>query len=396
MTQTATESYVPETYLLFLQELIESGVCGTKTLNAKLAARFPDIPYSTRTRWIRAAVRGTAHANTPAWHRRTQEPKSIVPRRFSAFSNGRFAEAQRHWKSDGEIRLPNITCLHRPLGDGALLSLAMQMIEDFKPNALPVMSDWLHMNRFSQHPPKPQSFVPELPAEFDADNKPLPKVNRYKEFRDLTAETVSMFRSVTPKDCEFLNMWGNHEQWILREFLRIAQASQDVDLVEDRVNEVFSQFDELGLLWMEQDENRFAVLTPHFLLGHGWLTRSGLGTTAKAYLNKFSGQISIAVGHTHRQEDVWSRGPLYEHFAAVSGTLGLLRNVYNSHDWVDHNWGFQFITHPYEGWKGTTVEPVHIYYQKGYYLAKWRGKEYSEKATFDYDPLQDIFEVKEQ
>lgn len=382
------ESYVPETYLSYIQNLLTKS-SDIRTLNRRFQAQFPDVPHSTRTRWIRAAVGGTAHSNTPTWHRRTEEPKSIVPRTFSALANGRYKEAQRKWELDGEIRLPNITCLHRPLGDGALITLAMQMIHDFKPNVMPAMSDWLHMNRFSQHAPKPQTFIPEEP--------PLgTKRNRYREFDDLVVETIDMFRSVTPRDCVFLNMWGNHEHWILREFLRILQLTDDEDLVEDKVNEIFQMFEDRDVLWMEQDERRFIPLTKHLLLGHGWLTRTGIGTTAKAYLNKFGGQISIAVGHTHRQEDAWTRGPLYEHFAAVAGTLGLLRNVYNSKDWVDHNWGFQFITHPYEGWKGAEVENVRIFYKNGYYVAKWRGREYSEKATFDYDPLIDMFEIKEQ
>lgn len=389
MTQTVStpETYVPRAYLDLLLSLQAQGFDDHRKLNQKFKTQFPDVPRSTRNRWIRSILGGAAHAETPTWHRRTEEPKSIVPRRFSALANGRFDEAQAQWKADGEIRLPNITCLHRPLGDGALLSLAMQMIHDFKPNAMPAMTDWLHMNRFSQHAPKPQTFIPE-------ESSLGSKVNRYKEFRLLSTETVDMFRSVTPKDCVFLNMWGNHEQWILRELLRVIMLTDDIDLVEDKVDEIFQMLEDLDVLWCEQDERRFLMLTQHFLLGHGWLTRSGIGTTAKAYLNKFGGQLSVAVGHTHRQEDVWSRGPLYEHFAAVAGTLGLLRNVYNGKDWVDHNWGFQFITHPYEGWKGATVEDVKIYYKKGYYLAKWRGREYSEKATFDYDPLQDIFETK--
>lgn len=389
MTQTVSrhETYVPREYLDILTSLMEQGIADPRRLNQKFKDRFPDIPRSTRTRWIRSILAGAAHDHTPSWHRRTEEPKSIVPRRFSALANGRYQEAQDQWKAAGEIRLPNITCLHRPLGDGALLSLAMQVLHDFKPNVMPAMTDWLHMNRFSQHAPKPQTFIPEEPSLGT-------QVNRYREFRELSLETVEMFRSVTPKDCVYLNMWGNHEHWILREFLRILQLTEDEDLVEDRVDEIFQMFEDHDVLWCEQDERRFLPLTKHLLLGHGWLTRSGLGTTAKAYINKFGGQISIAVGHTHRQEHLWTRGPLYEHFAAVAGTLGLLRNVYNNKDWVDHNWGFQLITHPYEGWKGATVEDVKIYYQKGYYITKWRGREYSEKATFDYDPLLDLFEIK--
>lgn len=397
MTQIAnhSESYVPRLYLDAISSLVATGSMQSRTLNQKFQELFPGVPRSTRNRWIRSVLGGTAHDTTPSWHRRTEEPKSIVPRRFSALASGRYLDERKRWAADGEIRLVNMTCLHRPLGDGALISLAMQIIHDFKPNILPAMTDWLHMNRFSQHPPRPQTFVPEIPREFDEEGKPTPRVNKFKELKTLSVETIDMFRTVTPKNCTYLNMWGNHEHWVLRELLRITQMTNDTDLVENFVDDTFQMFEDKDVLWCEMDERRFLPLTKHLILAHGWLARGGqnAGVTANAYLNKFKGQVSIAAGHTHRQEVEWMKGPRSEHFAAVAGTMGLLRNVYNGKDFVSHNWGFQLITHPMEGWKGADVENVRFYYKNGYYMAKWRGREYSEKATFDYDPLLDLFEI---
>ena len=200
--------------------------------------------------------------------------------------------------------------------------------------------------------------------------------------------------SVVPKNCIRLNLWGNHENWILRDLLAGALATgSDTDAAEFIVNSIFEKLKARGVLWVEMDERTYLPLTEHFWVGHGRVSRSLEGSSARAYMTRLKGAVSLAVGHTHRQEVLWARLPVAQHFYAITGTLGLLRNVYANHDFLAHNWGLQLIEHPIEGWKGVEIDDIEIHYRKGYYVAKWRGKEYSEKATFDYDPLLDLVEI---
>lgn len=380
-------AFVPTTYLSLLTKLqTENGWQDVRAFNKFFRSEYPDIPRSTRERWVRVFLNGAAHDTTPSWHIRTEEPKSIVDRRFSALANGRYKEERRRWELEKTIRYVNWSCWHRPLGDGAILSLAMQIVDDFNPNVVPVMSDFLHMNRFSQHAPKPASFVPETNGE-------VVKVNKIKEFLRLSEECIGMVKACAPK-ATLLNLWGNHENWVLRDMLAQAMVgATESDLAEFVIDQVFEKLDSLGALWCEMDERRYLPLTEHFWVGHGHLARAGEGATAKAYLNKFKGAVSFAGGHAHRQEVLWATTPVNRHFVAMAGTLGLLRNIYNAHDFVNHNWGFQLIEHPFEGWRGVEVTDVNIFYEKGYYIAKCRGKEYSEKAVFEYDPLLDLVET---
>ncbi len=78
-------------------------------------------------------------------------------------------------------------------------------------------------------------------------------------------------------------------------------------------------------------------------------------------------------------------------FSAASGTLGPLMPLYNRQDFKAHEWGFQFITHPFEDGQGLPeVEDIRIRHVGGFYVAKWRGQEYSVPANMQYDDLLDI------
>jgi hypothetical protein len=230
------------------------------------------------------------------------------------------------------------------------------------------MSDTLDADAVSRHPSKPHtSRVRVLDEDIYQKNK-----NKFVEFKTLSLDFIADVREVVPSDCSLINLWGNHEYWYLSKLLKVVEVTGDVDLIEYYISSYFDALQEAGVLWVEADRRIWTPLIKDmFWVSHGNLARSGEGATAKAYMAKLMNSISVAVGHSHRQEG----GPK-------------LRG-YNKSDWVAHNWGFQTITHPTDNWRGVRVEDVRIHLRDGYYVTHWRDREYSEKATIVYDELFD-------
>lgn len=381
------ESYVPPEILELFQTLQEQhGWTDVRDFNKYIRDNKPNVPKSTRKRWSRAFIDGRAHTETPTWHVRYRDTSSIVPEKYSALRGGQFREAQETWRREKWIKYANVGDLHRPLGDGALLSLALEIIQDFEPNAIPYFSDWLDMDRFKPHATKPGDAVETIIDE----TAYAPRRNKYDEFEQLCEETITAFDSVLPEGCVKLNLFGNHEIWILRHLMGLQNTrseQSDPDLVERVINQFFDMFQSHNILWVEADRHRYVPLCEHLWVGHGHKAKGGEGATARAYMNQVRGDVSIAVGHSHRQEIIWSKTPREEHFYAVAGTLGRIRPAYAQHEFLGHNWGFQLITQPFNGWKGATVEDIRIFYKDGFYVTNWRGKEYSQQATLEYDGL---------
>lgn len=391
MSQQSTtpkfERYVPPEILTFLQELRESnGWTKSKPYNDALRKLDPSIPRSTVTRWTRAFLTDEAHTETPSWHRRYRSDSSLVPDHFSALKSGEFDESLQRISASGEFRYLNWSCWHRPVGDGALISVALQIAHDFRPNIVPMMSDFLHMDRFKPHAAKPH----DAGTQIHDETLYKPNRNKYIELNTLTTECIDMVRSAVGDDALLLNLWGNHENWIMRHLLDIAAVAGDADIVEKIAEDYFSLLQSKGVLWVEMDSHRYLPLSQHFWIGHGHLSGKNV---AQKYHNKLNSAVSLAIGHVHSEDVMWVRTPRDEHFVAVAPTLGVLTNGYNHHDFTAHNWGLQLITHPTEGWMGATVETVRIQYRNGYYVARWRDKEYSEKATFEYHPVRDMMTI---
>jgi hypothetical protein len=375
------EAFIPDDIFSLLTELQEeNGWTETKKYNTWFYKHRSRIPKSSVKRWTRAFLSGNGHSNTPAHHVRYREDASIIPDKFSDLRNGRIEEERKKWVHDGYIRYVNFSDFHYPSQDGALLSLVMQIIEQFQPNVMPYMSDWQDMDRFNPHPTK--SGTMRL-----REVSPIPQKrrNKYNEFETATQELIDAVDSVVPADCSRINVWGNHEQWILRHLIASSQKTTDTDMMEWYIDRYFTLLQDNDVLWVEADRNDYFPLTEHFWITHGFKARKAPGATARAYMGDMWGQISIAAGHTHRQETLWAKSPVSEHFYAIAGTLGTLRPGYAKRNFLGHNWGGQLITHPVEGWKGADVEDIRIHYRDGFYVTTWRGKEYSERATIDYD-----------
>lgn len=385
------ERYIPEQFLNFLEKISQENPSATsEDFNKAIRATFPDVPTSSRTRWVRAFVDNQAHSETPEWHTRYRMESGLVPIQFSAIRSGQFAEERKKWQKDGIIKYVNWSCWHRPYGDGALISLAQQVVNDFNPNVVPVMSDFIDTDRFSRHAKKVSTFKYEVTDEGEYRKQG----NKYDEFLNLSLSSIQAAKDAVPnKDCTFLNLWGNHENWYLSYLIGLSQTSGDSDLIDIFIDKYFTKLQDVGALWMEQDSRRYVPLNQHWWVGHGHRSRNTEGGTAKAFMNSVGKAVSISVGHTHRQEVLWSQTPASRQFYAIAGTLGQLRRHYAMNDFSGHNWGFQLITSPFEGWKNATVEDVQIFYQNGYYTTNVRGKSYSEKATIDYDPLWDMVEM---
>lgn len=346
--------------------------------NSWLMEHKPHIPRSTRTRWVRAFCSGDYTTETPKWHQKPVEAESLVPDKFSALKSGEYKESREKWGDT--IRYANVSCLHIPVGDRALWRLARRIIYEFKPNVFPILNDDFDLEDFNQHSQKPNTSV-------------LDRSNRYSRFIEMTNERIKDVKEIVPKNCTIFVAWGNHENRILRELLNHALVTGSNELQQWYINSYFENLQKAGILWVEGDKRNYLPLTQQFIVGHGRLSRSNEGATAKAYLAKFRHSLSIAVGHSHRQETLWTKTPTAERFCAIAGTLGRLQRNYNNNDFVQHNWGFQLITHPVEGWKGAVVEDIRIYFKNGFYITYWRGKEYSEPATFEYDELLDLMEI---
>ncbi len=240
-----------------------------KDLDLYLATVRPEVPRSSRQRWVRAYVNGKAHSETPSWHGHYRDYDSMIGDKYSALKDGRYAAARQIWKDQGEIRYANIHCIHRPRGDGALVSLAAIMVKDFKPNAMPAMSDWLDVDRFKPHAQQPHDLIMVTLR----DEMMEPRKNRFVEFEELTRETVNVFKKAAPPDCVWLATWGNHERWIIKYLLDIAMMSGKeeggLDLAEIYIERYMGVLKDLGVLWIEQDKRAWLPLTKSFWISHG-------------------------------------------------------------------------------------------------------------------------------
>lgn len=391
MPERKSETYVPPEILAALQTAqLTHGWTTTKKYNDFVKDTFPEVPRSTRTRWTRSFVAGLAHTETPTWHKRYQQDDNFVPLRFSTLRNGRMQSERDKWKASGQIRYANVSDFHRPYNDGALLTLMGDIVKVFEPNIFPAMSDWFDMTRFNQHAAKVSTAGTVTYDDYDnvIDFEPS---NKLMEFRGLVVDTVKMVKEVVPKDCSLVNLFGNHEAWLLRYLLNIKNLTGADDLVNYFIDDIFTFLEDQDILWCEQDQLHWLPITREFFIGHGHKARGGLNRTANAYLSSFRNAVSVAVGHSHRQELVQINLPYGgERFAAVAGTLGQLQPSYANRDFLGHNMGFQLIEHPIEGNRGIHVEDVRIRYQDGYYVARAYGKEYSQKAEIQYDPMMDF------
>lgn len=392
MPERKSETYIPPEILAALQTAkVTHNWTTTKKYNSFIQETFPNVPKSTRTRWTRAFVNGLAHSETPTWHKRYQQDDNFVPLRFSAIRSGRIQAEREKWRVQGGIRYANISDFHRPYNDGALLTLGMDIIKDFEPNVFPAMSDWFDMTRFNQHAPRVSTAGKVIYDDYDEIVEIEPS-NKLLEFKGLVKETVGMVKEVVPDDCSLINLFGNHEAWLLRYLLNIRNLVHGADdLVDYFINDIFTFLEEQDILWCEQDQLHWLPLTKEFFVGHGHKARGGLNRTANAYLNSFRNSVSVAVGHSHRQELVQINLPYGgERFAAVAGTMGQLQPTYANRDFLGHNMGFQLIEHPIEGNRGVHVENVRIRYQDGYYVTTAFGKEYSQMAGLKYDEYMDF------
>lgn len=385
----ASETYIPPEILSVFKGLQqEHGWTDAGKYNEYIRKNMPTVPRSTMTRWTRSFVSGESHSVTPEWHTRYRSNETFVPSRFSALRNGRLTAERDKWKNAGGIRYANISDFHRPFTDGALLTLGMDVIKDFEPNIFPAFSDWLDMDRFNQHAPKPSTAVTTFEDSETGDRRK----NRLTELKELSLETIEMVQEAVPKDCTFINVWGNHENWLLRYLLNIQQSyNGGDDFVDYFISDYFGLLDKKNILWVEGERNFWLPITRQFWIAHGHKSRSGSGKTGSAYLTANRFCASVAVGHTHRQEVVTVPVPYDGYrFAAVAGTMGQLQPNYASREFLGHNWGFQLIEHPLEGSKGAHVEDVRIIHQDGYYVCKAYGKEYSQKAEIQYDEYIDF------
>lgn len=390
-TQQVAETFVPIEILEALQQLQAEKNFGSdpKKYNTWLMQNRPSVPRSTRTRWVRAFIKGLAHSVTPTWHTRYREDMSLVPKHFSVLRTERLQAEREKWMKSGGIRYANISDFHRPHGDGALITLGLRIVQDFQPNIMPAFSDWLDMDRFSQHAKKSGSYT----VEFDDDaEQSTQRRNKIRELEQLSLETLNIVKSYIPETCSLLNVWGNHEQWLLRYIINMNSATPGSDdFAEYFIENYFKMLDDNGVMWIEGDRNHWFPITREFWIAHGHRAKGGANKTPIAYLNYTKFAASIAVGHTHRQEVVFQEVPYVgQRFCAVAGTLGPVQPFYASRDFLGHSWGFQLIEHPVEGCKGSHVEDVRIHYRDGYYVARAFGKEYSEPSTVQYDEFHDF------
>lgn len=374
----ALESFIDKDFVNIYHELRERhGWSDTRNYNKFFYTNHPKIPKSTVKRWSKAFVSGTYHSVTPDWHVRYREDVSLVPERFSDLRNGRWLEEKKRLSSFSRIKYVNAGDFHWPRADGALVSLLAMVVEDYKPNVMPYFCDWLEQDQFSLHAPQMQ----------DGGEKTDSPVNRYKEVEILSDTLINIFDSVLPEDCIRLNLWGNHEDFILRYLGNIGRLSSDNDIFDYFVDKLFTKYQNNNILWLEPDRNLYIPLTPIFWVTHGRNSRNSEGGTAKSYMSKVKHAVSMAAQHTHRQEVLWTTTPVGEHFYAISGTLGDRIRAWNRNDFRSHNWGFQLIDHPVDTWRGAHVEDVRVHYKDGFYVCRANGKEYSIQSTIRYEEL---------
>jgi len=342
-------------------------------INRNIRLLCPNASPRTVRRWTLAFYTGTYTEQSTNNHYFVLEPRPIVPIKYSQRGEyyQRMTELRQKQKLDnGVIRCVNAQDTHANMTDPGLIELRNLIVSEFDPHLWVVLQD--DIDNLLINPHGTSSADIGRPMGEPEDGYAWEQ-SGLKAVVETAKALVSGARSAVDTSCLMMHGGSNHFAWVYRYLLEAPAASS---LFFDAY---FDMLKDNDVLWAEADQREYEHVTDRFIWMHGRVSRkSYYGATAMAYLRKFNFNISVAAGHTHRMETVYSPPDLVSRkraFVSICGTLGDPYPGYTMQDYTGHIWGFSLISAPPEG-LGGQVEEVEITLEKGWYETRWRGQTY--------------------
>lgn len=256
-------------------------------------------------------------------------------------------------------RLAYVSDQHRPYHVPEAVELALKIIEDFKPDVIPGLSDFFDFAPFRRTAEGNALFSELWPGGL------VDAIDAHGEWsRDV--------KSAAP-DARLLSILGNHDHWLWQFLSEKARGTAEFTLTHF-VQEMVDQ----GLIWMgsELDE---VELSPGFMMLHGKFATKNVHTALMNTLDNYGYQVSAIMGHGHREEMVIHKGKNYNTTAAMSGCLCSLKAHYSRHR---TKWTHGIVLGFYEpmGY-GVSLYNVSFHRIRDTLVAHWGDKAYQVKLT---------------
>ena len=333
--------------------------------------KYPSVSKRSLREATKAIREGDYRTDLKQGHHFNKQIKPIVPEKWSQLDQ--YYDLMKGFiKKNKPIRIANVQDGHVEQADPALHKLAMQLIQNFQPHVFPVMADAADNTAFAAAIHGKKYYQMEVEK---GDIGGAAEI-----FEQITFDYIDNFSEVLPSYCIKPVVLGNHEAWILRYLADNAEGFASYFL-----NKFMPALQERDVLWTEGDKLEELWLTDSALAIHGNKARNSYhGATANAYMKHYAENLSILSGHSHRQETVWSKPhPVTggRHFSNITGTLSDVRRAYMRYRYSGHNPGISLIELAPSGNVGHVVDDVEFYYKQGYWVARWRGEDYVERAT---------------
>jgi len=242
---------------------------------------------------------------------------------------------------------------HYPFQDEKARSVALQIVQDFKPHIRIAGSDGLDFYAISR---------------FDKDPKRLKEVSMQGEINQWK-EGQNEWKSATP-EAEVFFLRSNHDDRLQKYLMRHPEM-YDLDALK---LPVLLGLNALGIGWEHhkgENANYELVVEHRLLIIHGEIARKYSAYTAKAMLDQEMNQISVMSGHTHRGGSYFVQSRMgviqaHECFCLCQLNPGYVRNP---------NWQQGIVLATVTD-KTLSVELIPFFASGDKTYAQWRDKEY--------------------
>lgn len=300
------------------------------------------------------------------------EPQWPVPTRVESLVLPKKESKKAPEASKSAVILPD---LQIPFEDKEAVSVALQIVEDVKPDKIILLGDALDLSAWSKYVQRPEWATATQDAIIE-----LHKLLAHLRKTNPTADIVVLA--------------GNHELRMGNNLLMNAQAAYGLKRADDMEGwpvmsvPYLCAFDQLGVEYVDGYPANRHWINERLQVRHGSISRSG-GSTAKAVSN--DERVSTIFGHVHRIETQYKTVNVYgggrTNFAHTPGCLCRIDgHVPSTKGGIDQrtnqpvenyeNWqqGLSVVSYQ-DGDAPFSLEQVYINTMSGY-EAMYRGKTY--------------------
>ncbi len=243
---------------------------------------------------------------------------------------------------------------HFPFQDDDTLAIVQAIAEDMQPDFLIHGGDLLDcysLSRFDKDPSRKESLQDEI---------------------DQARAHLAAMRLASPNS-RFIALAGNHEDRLRRTLWNMdgpaATLGQLTAFRKAMTWPALLGLDELGIEWVDCNDQSKQRFLPKFILKHGTIVRKQSGATAAAEQAKYN--KSGSSGHTHRLGVIWHRDANGSHVWIETGcTCDTSPSYTTDPDWQN---GCLFLT--FDAITGAVApEPVFVHNGIGVFRGKTYGR----------------------